>query len=455
MAVLVSDSFNRANSTTTLGVTDSYNGGTAKTWTTYGTVTWGIDNNQAYGATAGGGNDFVGVNAGVSDGIITVTFSTNPSGGYVVLRALGQNDYLMFQNKGSNYVLYHFKSGWTTLGTWAKTPAVGDVIQATLNGTSITITINGAFSQTVTDNTNATGTIFGMATNQSTTHFDNFQIEELTTGGGTNATITGIIANSSADTLAPTVTTVSSVSTNIDTLVAIMTADTLNPSISTESVVISSIPDTIADTINPSVSLSGSISIQTIITDTTVDAINPGFSIDSNLLSQIVLSNADALPPQVGSFTNITVNSIITNATSDTNIPIVIADRNISIVSTIVNATADTLSVTAGSSFSAQITSVITTVTVDGIVPSLSISQGNLINSVVAGLVADTIIPMIQTDADISVILADIKASGMTTIINLPNLPEYNQVIEYVLSINETHNLNIQINSLMELKINI
>jgi hypothetical protein len=190
MTVLVSDSFNRANSTTTLGVTDSYNGGTAKTWTTYGTVTWGIDNNQAYGATAGGGNDFVGVNAGVSDGIFTVTFSTNPSGGYVVLRALGQNDYLMFQNKGSNYVLYHFKSGWTTLGTWAKTPAVGDVIQSTLNGTSITITINGAFSQTITDSTNTTATVFGMATNQSTTHFDNFQIEDLTTGGtGTALTL--------------------------------------------------------------------------------------------------------------------------------------------------------------------------------------------------------------------------------------------------------------------------
>jgi hypothetical protein len=190
MTVLVSDSFNRANSTTTLGVTDSYNGGTAKTWTTYGTVIWGIDNNQAYGATAGGGNDFVGVNAGVSDGIVTVTFSTNPSGGYVVLRAIGQNNYLMFQNKGSNYVLYHYSSGWTTLGTWAKTPAVGDIIQATLNGTSITITINGAFSQTITDSTNTTGTIFGMATNQSTTHFDNFQIEDLTTGGtGTALTL--------------------------------------------------------------------------------------------------------------------------------------------------------------------------------------------------------------------------------------------------------------------------
>jgi hypothetical protein len=506
VAVLVSDSFNRANSTTTLGSTDSYNGGTAKVWTNQDTTgTWGINTNRAYVQTDAQNRMITVVSSGISNGTVEadITWAT---GAYVGLnfRNTDLNNFFDICINSTSLVLRKYVSGSsTTLGTYNFTAVNGTIyhIAATFNGSTITISLDGVQRITVTDSFNSTATLHGLRSPTSVfnAYYDNFVVSDLSTGG-TDATVTGIIAtstadvlapvisaqqqptitgviaNSSVDTIAPIVSTVSSVSTNIDMLVATVTADTLNPSVITDSVITSIISDAIADivipslsvssqitspfgsttadTINPSISLSGSITIQAIITDTTVGTINPILSIDSNLLGQIVISNADVLPPNVGSFTNITINSIITNATSDTNIPIVAADRNISIVSSVVNATADILTPTVGSSSSTQITSVITTVTVDGIAPSISISQGSLINSVVVGLSADTIIPMIQTDITISAFISNSQAVSLTPAL-FQNYIEYKQIIEYVMKINPELNVTVGIAPVKEFKLKI
>lgn len=172
------------------------------------------------------------------------------------------------------------------------------------------------------------------------------------TGGGTtptDATITSLIANTSADTLAPTVSTVSSVSTSINAIIATMTADTVNPTVSTDNTITSIIAGASADALNPSVSLSSNINVITIVADIVADAfnpfidlsgsititaivantvastINPVNSTDSVLSVPIGTSNAVVLTPGVGTLTSVVITTIVASVTADISAPSVAA----------------------------------------------------------------------------------------------------------------------------------
>jgi hypothetical protein len=193
MTVLVSDSFNRTDSNISLGNTDSYNGGTTKTWGVYGPSatlpTYGISSNQAYMVSNNGGftnNNFAGINIGVSDVTYKVTLATASAACYFVLRASDNNHYVRLST-GNPYTLVTYNNGtFTTISTASVGSATGDVISITLNGTSITVSKNGTEIISATSTFNQTSTIFGFSGQGSTANrFDNFQIEDLATGGTT------------------------------------------------------------------------------------------------------------------------------------------------------------------------------------------------------------------------------------------------------------------------------
>lgn len=199
MTVLVSDSFNRADSTT-LGTTDSYNGGAPKAWSVYGGGSYGISSNQAYAISSGSNSDqqFAGMDIGAADVTLTITFAVISGSPFIVFRAVSNTNYLMFQAKTSSYNVYYYNgSTWTTLKTIGTTPTNGDVIKITTSGTTITFTINGGTPSTLTSSQNQTSTIFGLSAANSTIRFDNFEIDGT---GSTSTSITATTKSSSNQT---------------------------------------------------------------------------------------------------------------------------------------------------------------------------------------------------------------------------------------------------------------
>jgi hypothetical protein len=191
MTVLASDSFNRANSTSTIGTTDSYNGGTTKTWQTFNGAVGGINSNQAYIVSGGSGDNIsCGINAGASDVTYTITLATAVNFSNLHIRSASASSSIILQLKSNGYFLYTLSSGtYTSIGsTTAKVPASGDVVSFTCNGTSITISINGTQYISATTSFNQTATIFGFGGGGSTARWDNFEVDDLTTGGGTTTT---------------------------------------------------------------------------------------------------------------------------------------------------------------------------------------------------------------------------------------------------------------------------
>jgi hypothetical protein len=184
MTVLVSDSFNRTNSTTTLGTTDSYNGGSSLAWQNL-VGTWGITNNQAYNA-GNSANAVSVVDAGVSDCKVSVTVSNYSSVWKFIARASNGTNFLCVTGTSLSKVT---NGSFSSLGT---IPAftTGDVLTFVLNGSSITIQKNGTTVLTVTNTFNQTATMHGLSSNNNTALYDNFQIEDLNTGGtGTTLTL--------------------------------------------------------------------------------------------------------------------------------------------------------------------------------------------------------------------------------------------------------------------------
>jgi hypothetical protein len=195
MTVLISDSFNRTNSTTTIGTSDSYTGGTNTAWTVYGGQTYGIKTNQIYQVTTTKADyQFAGFNAGISNAKVTATFASMPSAGdkpYMIIRATDANNYLFFMGgAGKVYELGLCQNGgttWTTLATGG-TGVNGDVAEVTCNGNSIVVKVNGTQIISTTVTQQATGTLFGLCCGaQQASTFDNFIIEDLGTSGTTYA----------------------------------------------------------------------------------------------------------------------------------------------------------------------------------------------------------------------------------------------------------------------------
>lgn len=162
----ITDSFNRANSTTTMGDTD-----TGQTWVP-NSGTWGIENNLAYCLSSPGAQATTVVQSSVSDCTIQFTMAVSGDAG-VCFRSTDDNNHFI-TNNGS--LFRKQGGGFTSLGSTGGY-ANGDVLKVVLSGSSITVYRNGSSVLAVSDSFNSTATKHGLRwNNDSPTRFNDFSI---------------------------------------------------------------------------------------------------------------------------------------------------------------------------------------------------------------------------------------------------------------------------------------
>ena len=172
--VVQSDSFDRANSTSTLGSASVVTNGFGS-WTVYG-ATYGISSNQGYKVSAQTGSVAV-VESYATDATVSLKFAVNTVNSKLVFRFVGYSSYLAVVNNTTNYLIIKRNLGTTTtLGTINVTPANGDVISVALSGSSITAKINGANSTTVTETLNMNESMYGFGLDDNTARVDDFVV---------------------------------------------------------------------------------------------------------------------------------------------------------------------------------------------------------------------------------------------------------------------------------------
>lgn len=181
MANIVTDSFNRADTTLSLGTAD-----TSQVWTNGATAVWIVTTNKAR-LSSGPDQSHTYIESGISDSVTQVTVSTLGGDDGLLFRLQDDANFLMLQFDASNTRLYkRVASSFTQLGTSATTTASGDIWKVTANGTSITAAKNGTDIYSITDSTFQTETGHGLRTyvpsSSTTTRFDDFKVDDLTVG---------------------------------------------------------------------------------------------------------------------------------------------------------------------------------------------------------------------------------------------------------------------------------
>lgn len=176
--MLVSDSFNRADSTTTLGSTDSAYGGTNAAWQVLDGTVWGINTNRAYCVTPTGTSAVV-VDTGVSDNFtLTVSvpvYSNSLTQVRVIWRAIDTNNYFLVQG---TTVFRRQAGGFNNIGTLSGvTLADGMTYKIVVSGNTHTIYVNGVQGWTGTDAFNNTAKMCGLgSSSNSVLRYDDFKV---------------------------------------------------------------------------------------------------------------------------------------------------------------------------------------------------------------------------------------------------------------------------------------
>lgn len=168
--LLSADSFNRADSSTTLGSTDGAGSLDPLAWAVNGT--WGIISNRAYTPVPGDGSKAV-VNLGVSDVDISVdTPVTNKQG--LCLRYVNNTNNWYFVGDGSTTHLNRVVAGVDTVIASSAGGGSGP-LQIVAVGSSIRCYSNGLLLYSTTDSTHLTATKHGLFNwGYSTNRFDNW-----------------------------------------------------------------------------------------------------------------------------------------------------------------------------------------------------------------------------------------------------------------------------------------
>jgi hypothetical protein len=172
--VVITDSFNRANSATSLGNAD-----TGDPWNVLG-GTWGINSNQAYVATDSGGRNMAVIDAGVADGVVEISIPTMTQYAGLVFRVVDTNNYFrLTAHTATTYVLRRtVNNAQVDLGTYNISPANGHTLKVVFDGSTITPYINGAAQTPITDANFVTATKHGIFVFNSTVpRFDNFSYQ--------------------------------------------------------------------------------------------------------------------------------------------------------------------------------------------------------------------------------------------------------------------------------------
>jgi len=164
-APVVSDAFNRADSTTTMGNADS-----GQTWVP-NRGTWGISSNRAYCVNSAVGQCSTVIDSGLADCSVQMTVQTTGDVG-MCWRSTDDNNHFL----GGSGSIYRKQGGGYTLVASGSAVSSGDVIKVVLSGSSHTLTKNGAAWCSFTDSFNSTATKHGIRHHNSTSFFDDFTV---------------------------------------------------------------------------------------------------------------------------------------------------------------------------------------------------------------------------------------------------------------------------------------
>lgn len=176
------DSFNRANSTTSLGSTDR---GVVQAWT-QDLGTWGISSNQAY--VSASASSYATLTGTADFEEVSVTVPTWPSGSAaIIFRAAGggaaENDFVRWGGTVGSAPVLDFVVA--TAVTRSETPdgtdfvlAAGDKLSARCNGSVVEVFVNDLLALCVSETDNQTLTQVGMRTTDTAVRFDNFRFRE-------------------------------------------------------------------------------------------------------------------------------------------------------------------------------------------------------------------------------------------------------------------------------------
>lgn len=159
-ATTIDDSFNRADSATTLGNTD-----TGQAWTA-NRGTWGISSNQAYCVTAVD-NDLASVDWGSPNMTVSVKMVAQALQrfyGVVARMTDASNYYMAMVAEGASVYLFKCVAGSYTVlvGPTSVSPPANAVLSLQASGTSLVVKINGTTVISTTDSTFTTGNRAGL-----------------------------------------------------------------------------------------------------------------------------------------------------------------------------------------------------------------------------------------------------------------------------------------------------
>jgi hypothetical protein len=180
----VSDDFNRADSTSVVGTSDSYNGGTNKAWTVFGTGGMGISTNRLYAPT---GTGSAWVDAGITDGRMEVVITTVGNGHNFFFRVDSNGRYYRYAYNSSGWYLQEQNSTFATIATITGNPALkaNDVVGVEVQGTTCKLYVNGTLLHTGTLSDLLTNTGFGIGfTSTPIGYVDNLNIYPLAPSSG-------------------------------------------------------------------------------------------------------------------------------------------------------------------------------------------------------------------------------------------------------------------------------
>jgi hypothetical protein len=170
---IVSDSFNRADSTSSLGVAE-----TGQTWEAI-SGTWGIQSNAAY--RVAGTNALVAINSGYADNIaISAKVTQNSGAERIAFRISDANNYMYIQQSLTTLRLYKYEAGVSSQlsSMTVDTLLVGDILKVVLTAGQIEVYRNDTKHITSAETFNNTSTKHGFV-GTSTVGFDDFKVEAV------------------------------------------------------------------------------------------------------------------------------------------------------------------------------------------------------------------------------------------------------------------------------------
>jgi hypothetical protein len=156
----------------------------------------GISGNRA---VANAVSAVLGVDCGKSDVIVTMPIVDKTKIVGMCFRVITNNDYwyVEYSPTGATFILYRIVAGaasaYATSGTI--TVNTGDIFKVELNGTNIKFYTGATLVFNVNDTHNQTATIHGLRSTSGagTVYFDDFKVEDITTGTTTQDGIVSII----------------------------------------------------------------------------------------------------------------------------------------------------------------------------------------------------------------------------------------------------------------------